>query len=75
VKDVDETPVLDQKIYRVDSFSENVQKPYEHPSGEWSQTGASSAAYATMNKNDQPYVPKEGEKQGSDAGGRKPERR
>lgn len=64
-KDVDDSPAVDQQIHRVDSFSENVQKPYEAPSGEWSRAGIKTSEYTNTNKSDQPYAPPEpeGEKQ------------
>lgn len=49
-KDVDYTPAPDSQIYRVDPLNENVQKPYEAPSGEFSRTGARAAEYAMINK-------------------------
>ncbi|KXN89560.1 hypothetical protein AN958_05427 [Leucoagaricus sp. SymC.cos] len=58
-KDVDTSPASDQQVYRLDALSENVQKPYEAPSGEWSRIGITAAEYATMNKSDQPYAPKD----------------
>ena len=62
-KEVDTSPAADQHVHRIDELNDNVQKPYEAPSGEFSRTGAMSAEYATMSKSDQPYAPKdEGEK-------------
>lgn len=46
-KDVDYTPPPDHRIYRVDPLSENVQKPFEAPSGDFSRTGA-AAGFAAM---------------------------
>ncbi len=65
-KEVDDSPATDQQIHRVDSLSENVQKPYEAPSGEWSRAGIKTSEYTNTNKSDQPYAPREpeGEKQG-----------
>ncbi|KAF5364043.1 hypothetical protein D9756_000356 [Leucocoprinus leucothites] len=63
-KDVDTSPAVDDKVYRIDELNDNVQKPYEAPSGEFSRTGATSAEYTVMSKDGQPYAPKaEGEKQ------------
>ncbi|KAJ3575819.1 hypothetical protein NP233_g838 [Leucocoprinus birnbaumii] len=46
-KEVDYTPAPDHRIYRVDPLSENVQKPYEAPSSDFSRTGA-AAGFAAM---------------------------
>jgi len=63
-KEVDTSPAADQQVHRIDELNDNVQKPYEAPSGDFSRTGATSAEYATMSKSGQPYAPKEeGEKQ------------
>ncbi|KAJ7092963.1 hypothetical protein B0H15DRAFT_777209 [Mycena belliarum] len=53
-KDVDSTPAADPKIHRVDPSSENVQKPHEPPSGQWSATGVEAGEYASMS-GDEPY--------------------
>lgn len=70
-KDVDTSPAVDHQIYRVDASSENVQKPYEAPSGEWSRAGVKTSEYTNVNKTDQPYAPKEPEGQRQRYGGRK----
>ncbi|KAG5635299.1 hypothetical protein H0H81_011781 [Sphagnurus paluster] len=44
-KDVDPTPPIDSSIYRVDPSSENVQKPHEAPSGQWSRAGVRTSDY------------------------------
>ncbi|KAG1729594.1 hypothetical protein EDD22DRAFT_929221 [Suillus occidentalis] len=44
-KDVDETAPSDPTIHRVDATSEAVQRPYEAPSGEWSQAGVRTREY------------------------------
>lgn len=44
-KDIDYTPPEDTKIHRVDSSSENAQKPHEAPSGQWSQAGVKTSEY------------------------------
>ncbi|KAJ3575820.1 hypothetical protein NP233_g839 [Leucocoprinus birnbaumii] len=63
-KDVDSSPAADNQVYRIDELNDNVQKPYEAPSGDFSRTGATSAEYVVMGKDGQPYAPKgEGEKQ------------
>ena len=59
-KDVDHTPPTDAKIHRVDPLSENVQKPYEAPSGEWSRAGVKTDEYRSMEGQKQPYAPKGG---------------
>ncbi|KAJ8595780.1 hypothetical protein M405DRAFT_286736 [Rhizopogon salebrosus TDB-379] len=53
-KDVDETPPQDPTIHRVDAASEAAQRPYEPPSGQWSQAGVSTSEYKHVNK-DEPY--------------------
>jgi len=53
-KDVDPTPPADSSIHRVDPSSENVQKPHEAPSGEWSRAGIRTDEYRHVSK-DQPY--------------------
>ncbi|KAF8076996.1 hypothetical protein FPV67DRAFT_1473518, partial [Lyophyllum atratum] len=53
-KDVDPSPPSDSKIHRVDPGSENVQKPHEAPSGEWSRAGTKTGEYSTVSKS-QPY--------------------
>ncbi|KAI0268091.1 hypothetical protein BC834DRAFT_867850 [Gloeopeniophorella convolvens] len=54
-KDVDGSPA-DSSTHRVDSSSDNVQRPYEPPSGKYSQAGVGSEEYRTVDKND-PYDP------------------
>ncbi|KAL0950411.1 hypothetical protein HGRIS_010368 [Hohenbuehelia grisea] len=44
-KDVDSAPPPDEKMHRVDPNSENAQKPYEAPSGQWSQASTKHGAY------------------------------
>ena len=54
-KDVDSEPPNDSTVHRVDSASEAVQRPYEHPNGKYAETGAKAAqSYATVDK-DEPY--------------------
>ena len=54
-KDVDSEPPSDPTVHRVDSGSEAVQRPYEHPNGKYSETGAKAAqSYATVDK-EEPY--------------------
>jgi hypothetical protein len=53
-KDVDNTPAPDHQVYRIDPSTENVQKPYEAPSGEWSRAGVKTSEYVRGNKDDGP---------------------
>jgi hypothetical protein len=53
-KDVDETAPPDPTIHRVDAASEAVQRPYEPPSGQWSQAGVRTSEYEHVSK-DKPY--------------------
>jgi len=53
-KDVDEMPPQDPTIHRVDAASEAVQRPYEPPSGQWSQAGVNTSEYEHVSK-DEPY--------------------
>ena len=53
-KDVDETPPDDPTIHRVDAASDTAQRPYEPPSGQWSQAGVRTSEYKHVNK-DEPY--------------------
>lgn len=59
-KDVDHTPPKDAKVHRVDPDSDRVQKPYEAPSGKWSNAGVKTNEYQTVDEK-QPYAPKGGE--------------
>ncbi|KAG2147875.1 uncharacterized protein EDB93DRAFT_1145931 [Suillus bovinus] len=60
-KDVDETAPQDPTIHRVDAASEAVQRPYEAPSGQWSQAGVRTSEYEHVSK-DEPYdVPSSGQ--------------
>lgn len=54
-KDVDSTPPVDSTVHRVDSSSEAVQRPYEPPSGQYSQAGVETEEYRSTEKSDQPY--------------------
>ncbi|KAG2073401.1 hypothetical protein BDR04DRAFT_1094900 [Suillus decipiens] len=45
LKDVDETAPQDPTIHRVDATSDAVQRPYEPPSGQWSQAGVRTSEY------------------------------
>ncbi|KAG5642496.1 hypothetical protein DXG03_002720 [Asterophora parasitica] len=54
-KDIDPTPPQDSSIHRVDSFSENVQKPHEAPSGQWSRAGTQTSKYESVSKTE-PYT-------------------
>lgn len=58
-KDIDDTPAPDHQVHRIDPSSENVQKPYEAPSGEWSRAGVKTSEYTSVNKSDQPYTTNE----------------
>lgn len=58
-KDVDETAPSDPTIHRVDATSEAVQRPYEPPSGEWSQAGVRTSEYELVS-GDEPYDVREG---------------
>ncbi|KAJ7728647.1 hypothetical protein B0H16DRAFT_1894065 [Mycena metata] len=49
-KDVDSSPAADSKIHRVDPSSENVQKPHEPPSGQWSATGVEAGVKNAQGK-------------------------
>lgn len=49
-KDVDENPPPDSTVHRVDAASEAVQRPYEAPSGKWSEAGTQTSEYQTVNK-------------------------
>lgn len=53
-KDVDETAPSDPTIHRVDATSEAVQRPYEPPSGQWSQAGVRTSEYEHVSR-DKPY--------------------
>jgi hypothetical protein len=53
-KDVDNTPAPDHQVYRMDPATENVQKPYEAPSGEWSRAGVKTSEYVKGNKDGGP---------------------
>ncbi|KAG1800706.1 hypothetical protein EV424DRAFT_1427352 [Suillus variegatus] len=54
-KDVDETAPQDPTIHRVDAASEAVQRPYEPPSGQWSQAGVRTSEYYEHVSKDEPY--------------------
>ncbi|TFK33482.1 hypothetical protein BDQ12DRAFT_409005 [Crucibulum laeve] len=58
-KDVDATPPPDSSVHRVDPDSENVQKPHEPPSGEWSRAGTRTKYESTGGKKN-PYGTKGG---------------
>ncbi|KAI0321973.1 hypothetical protein OF83DRAFT_1039821, partial [Amylostereum chailletii] len=59
-KDVDAEPPLDPTVHRVDSASDAVQRPYEAPSGQYSQAGVETDEYRSVDKA-QPYdVPENG---------------
>jgi hypothetical protein len=49
LKDVDETAPQDPTIHCVDGTSEAVQRPYQPPSGQWSQAGVRTSEYAVSN--------------------------
>ncbi|KAG2036701.1 hypothetical protein BDR03DRAFT_921132 [Suillus americanus] len=53
-KDVDETAPLDPTIHCVDAASDAVQRPYQPPSGQWSQAGVRTSEYECVSK-DEPY--------------------
>lgn len=53
-KDVDTNPPADSTMHRVDSGSENAQRPHEPPSGKWSKAGTQTNEYRTVNK-EEPY--------------------
>ncbi|KIK36052.1 hypothetical protein CY34DRAFT_811633 [Suillus luteus UH-Slu-Lm8-n1] len=63
-KDVDETAPSDPTIHRVDATSEAVQRPYEPPSGEWSQAGVRTREYEHVS-GDKPYDVRDGDAEGS----------
>jgi hypothetical protein len=54
-REVDPTPPPDSSIHRVDPSSDNVQKPHEPPSGEWSRAGTKTSEYQSMSKTE-PYA-------------------
>ncbi|KAG2339353.1 hypothetical protein BDR05DRAFT_968091 [Suillus weaverae] len=54
-KDVDETAPQDPTIHRVDAASEAVQRPYEPPSGQWSQAGVRTSEFVEHVSKDEPY--------------------
>ncbi|KAI0068530.1 hypothetical protein BV25DRAFT_1817380 [Artomyces pyxidatus] len=56
-KDVDSVPPEDSTVHRVDSSSDAVQRPYEPPSGEWSQAGVKTEEYRSVDKHE-PYETK-----------------
>lgn len=49
-KDVDSTPPSDSTVHRVDSSSDAVQRPYEPPSGQYSQAGVQTEEYRSTDK-------------------------
>jgi hypothetical protein len=49
-KEYDSSPSSDSKIHRVDSESENVQRPLEPPSGKWSEAGVRHTDYQSEMK-------------------------
>jgi len=53
-KEVDTNPPADSTMHRVDSSSENAQRPHEPPSGKWSQAGTQTNEYRTVDK-EEPY--------------------
>jgi hypothetical protein len=64
-KDVDETAPSDPTIHRVDATSEAVQRPYEPPSGEWSQAGVRTREYEHVSgPGDKPYDVRDGDGEG-----------
>ncbi|KZV77121.1 hypothetical protein PENSPDRAFT_568187 [Peniophora sp. CONT] len=61
-KDVDSEPPNDTTVHRVDSGSDAVQRPYEHPNGKYAETGAKAAqSYATVDKKDPYDTPENGQ--------------
>lgn len=67
-KDVDTSAAPDANVHRVDPSNEDVQKPYEPPSGEWSRAGVQSEEYRHMEGGKdakggkEPYAPVGGDK-------------
>jgi hypothetical protein len=49
-KDIDESPPPDPKIHRVDHDHVDVQRPHDHPSGQWSQAGTKTKEYQNVSK-------------------------
>lgn len=60
-KEVDATPPPDATIHRVDGDSDRVQKPHEPPSG-YSRSGVLHEEYRSVEKTEQPYSVKGGDK-------------
>lgn len=54
-KEADSNPPPDSSIHRIDPSSENVQKPHEPPSGEWSRAGTKTSEYESVSKTE-PYA-------------------
>ncbi|KAG1807307.1 uncharacterized protein BJ212DRAFT_1387599 [Suillus subaureus] len=58
-KDADETAPQDPTIHCVDAASEAVQRPYQPPSGQWSQAGVRTSEYEYVSKDEPHDVPNE----------------
>ncbi|KAJ7023551.1 hypothetical protein C8F04DRAFT_1240085 [Mycena alexandri] len=71
-KEVDSSPAADPKIHRVDPSSENVQKPHEPPSGQWSATGVDAGVKNAQGKKETEGEKKTGMKEYSTMSGEKP---
>ena len=73
-KDVDTNPPSDPTTHRVDAGSESAQRPYEPPSGQWSQAGIRTSEYQNVDK-EKPYdTPGKDEKAKTGYGGVKDSR-
>jgi len=58
-KEVDTTPASDKKVNRIDPDTDAVQRPYEPPSGPWSQAGVETEEYRLVESGEggkQPYT-------------------
>ncbi|KAF5329366.1 hypothetical protein D9619_009459 [Psilocybe cf. subviscida] len=67
-RDVDTSSAPDTSVHRVDPSNNDVQKPHEPPSGEWSRAGVESEEYRHMEGGKdakggkEPYAPAGGSK-------------
>src|SRR5260221_7013172 len=64
-KEVDTTPAADKTVNRLDPDTDAVQRPYEPPSGPWSQAGVKTEEYRHVESGEgrkQPYTPPNGSK-------------
>ncbi|KAG2142761.1 uncharacterized protein EDB93DRAFT_1088691 [Suillus bovinus] len=67
-KDADETAPQDPTIHRVDATSDAVQRPYEPPSGRWSQAAVRTSEYHEHVSKDKPYNVPNGRAKGNELG-------